>query len=509
MNDSIQQNTILAATTTTPHQNVSVSPISARDHLLATSSNSNPTTITTSANDDHHDHDFHHCHRHQHQHQHQQHDVVLTTVTKKSRSETAWSWFQRYQQKRIQKENMRAQEHQILTGCPPRTPLEAAWAFFGPTAVATPHDNRTEPVIITGGTGISFVDESFRRHNNTNNNNSNNINRSASCSLPALELNDYYSNNNHKEKDAYRMTQRMGATGKTRILLSLAARFVTSTRPCLFANNSRSETAAAGATAAAAAAGGGPLPVCLFLDSTMDCTSLALAHAVSSMLIRQSSLPSLPPKQQQQQQQQNDEAFSNNDSTGNNQALPSSSSLENLEDNIASCLARIHLAHVDDPREWVAVLESIRGYFVEQQQQHQQQYTHTTHKRESFQQQLPPILLLWDGLYSEPDTTIGIRKEIARQLTLLVQECPVGFIYTTTTNSTSAYRHSNKNSNNMTTTAFDGNASTIICSQKIQLRCRNDTLDSNGHLFVATIGGAGGNRQQQIPYSLSAAGVLP
>ena len=370
------------------------------------------------------------------------HNSPAAVAPLKSRSESALAWFQRCQQKR-------ARERRI-PDVPPETPAAAAWAFFRAS--------------VHGGSGIPFVDESLRR--SSHNKHYYGPQNQYQYPLPALEIRDD-----------------RGSTGKTRTIVSLAARFVVATRPSLFVSSASPSnyTENQESERVATAAPSSRLPRVILLDSTLDVTSLHLANTVSSLLIRQQHDPS------------------------HNVAA--------LEDDIASSLRRIHVAHVDDPREWVAVLESIRCQLLQE--------AATRHHHHPTTAMLPPngpnedeqdfpTLLLWDGFLSEPGTTVGIQKEIARQLALLLKDCHVGLMYTT---SASFGRHfhpkslqsntpSNAGTNSRDDTTTGAAFTTVEPVAQTVLLARDETPEAR-HEFVATLPG-----NHQIPYALSAAGVL-
>ena len=405
---------------------------------------------------------------------------VTVTPAKTSRSESALAWFQRCQQhQRQQKRRRRCQDR------PPETPAAAAWAFFRGT-----------------GTGIPFVDASLRR---------NNQNAVVEDALPALELRDS-----------------TGDTGKTRAIVALAARFVVSTRSSLFVSSSPANprNSTTNDTNAMADRENSPtnapepiegavvtgqtsepplkqkqkkhlLPHVILLDSTMDVTSLHLVNAVSSQLIRH--------HQQQTQQQQQQQ-----------QTHPSAAA--SLEYDIASSVRRIHYAHVDDPREWVAVLESLRCQLLLQRKKQQEQIAAAMVGGDEDAETEVSTLLLWDGFLSEPGTTQGIQKEVARQLALLLKDCHVGLIYTTsasfghwvTPHSLLQSAVSSSESKNDDTTHHNSTwrQQPVVIPQTVVLE-RDDTPGAR-HDFVATLatGQHGIQPQIQIPYSLSGAGIL-
>lgn len=392
-------------------------------------------------------------HHHQQQQQ-QQHSL-------NSRSETALAWYRRCQQKRIQERR--------LVDAPPTDPASAAWAFF------------------RSSTGIPFVDESLRRccHRQTTNR------------LPALEIRD---DGTH----TYNGTSSggsSGGTGKTRTLLSLAARFVVSTRPSLFTasqekahstiehneNVPQPTITTTTTTTETTPQSEPPLPRVILLDSTMDVTPLKLAYAVSSLLLRE---------------QQCDEH--------------TASSSAALEQDIQDCLSRIHIAHTDSSSDisgWVPVLESLRCELLLEQRARNNNNTtigeddddhHQPQEESCF-----PTLLLWDGFLSETSDA-GSRMEVTRQLARLLKDCPVGLIYTTS--STSWSHHFNVRSLEVqerdpgqhgTLPANRGYCNSVgPIAQTVRLQ--RDESEGRRHDFVAIV--SPGNNQ--IVYSLSAAGVL-
>lgn len=326
------------------------------------------------------------------------HDITTRPSARKTRTESALSWWKRCQQRRTQQRR--------LVDAPPEDPASAAWAFF----------RRTE---------IPFVDESLRCHPQYNN------------QLPAVEIRD---NDNR------------GNTGKTRTLLTLAARFVVSTRPSLFLRTNKERNHHDDTTNAAQ-----ELPRVILMDSTLDITPTRLAYAVSSMMLRQ--------------QQCNDDSETS-----------ASVSVATLERDIQGCLDRIHVAHVDDISGWVPVLESIRADLLEQEPDF-------------------PTLLLWDGFLSEP-SDVGSRMEVTRQLARLLKDCSVGLIYTASSamwNHTFNVRHleSKEQGFGLPDTGLSGPVSQTI-------RLERDETPERRHDFVATVSG----NNTKVVYSLSSAGVL-
>lgn len=389
--------------------------------------------------------------------------TVFAPANKTSRSESAWAWFQFHQRR----QKRRRRRRRRYSSDNPETPAAAAWAFFRGTS-----------------TGIPFVDASLRRHHQVED------------ALPVLELRDA-----------------TGDTGKTRAMVALAARFVVTTRSSLFASSTKDPKNASGAMKDTNAIADNetttpqenegavvaressepplkqkqrnhPLPRVILLDSTMDVTSLHFVNAVSSQLIRH----------QQQQTRQHS---------------PSSASLEY---DIASSVRRIHYAHVDDPREWVAVLESIRCQLLGQKKKQQEQAATMMDENED---ETTPTLLLWDGFLSEPGITRGIQKEVARQLALLLKDCPVGLIYTTSASFGHwVTPHSLLQSAAASRESFMDGEDThgtwgqpVVIPQTVVL-ARDETPEAR-HDFVATLATTGQpGMQPQIPYSLSGARIL-
>jgi hypothetical protein len=390
-----------------------------------------------------------------------------------SRSENALSWFLRSRQQR-------KQERQLVQTAKPTDPASAAWAFF------------------RCGTGIPFVDESLRLCQHYQNHNYH-----------------YQQQQHHQQQFAHRLPvleirDDKGKTGKTRTLLSLAARFVVSTRPSLFSNNATNKdttTSSTGTTEQAVSPP--PPPQVIVLDSTLDMTPLKLAYAVSSQLLRQynpetssaSSSPSTP---------NGGAHYGNHDKQHNDETMTSS-----LEQEIQACLSRIQMVHVDDMTEWVPVLESL-CWDLSQAQRHepssQQQpvQRRSEHSNSSMIPTVPatatPTLLLWDGFLSEPTRDVaGSRMEVIRQLTRLLQECPnVGLMYTRTSE-----QHNHHNHPGMS----------LLRSLEAQVvRLDREETDGRHHEFVATVltaaaaagggGGGGSSNPQNVHFSLSAAGVL-
>lgn len=170
-------------------------------------------------------------------------------------TESAYDWLVRSQQ--IQARSLE-----------PVDPSSAAWAFVRPSPKT--------------GTGTAFVDAALTKHVNS--------------SLPIVEL-----------RGSHR-------TGKTATLITLAARFVTDTRPSRFQEAEQDAEKEE------------LLQVVVF-DSNLDVMASRLLCAVRSALLRQS---------------------------------PDALSEDGLEQETIKCMSRIHVVRSEDMVGWVPALESLR-----------------------------------------------------------------------------------------------------------------------------------------------------
>lgn len=198
-------------------------------------------------------------------------------------------------------------------------------------------------------------------------------------------------------------------TGKTWMLLSLAARFVVATRrSCQFeddqgngetdnqsavAEDSRGEMAAEKSDTTKGKSNhlkAPPQPIVIILNSTYDLTISQLTQVLRSSLMKQyqkhgyqCNEDSGKAKTQQQQQ---------------------------LETDMEDCLGRIHVTQVDDGSGWVAVLEALRHVLRERRETEDRSTTtdlQSSKEQEQNSSTPPPpttstpVLLLWDGILSE------------------------------------------------------------------------------------------------------------
>ena len=286
--------------------------------------------------------------------------TATTTVNKKE--ETALEWYQRCQR-------------QLAAEQIPTDPLSAARVF------------------ISGKTGLSPIDMAWKLPSTS----SNSASSSSSSSVLILE----------------------GSIGKTMMVLSLAARFVVSTRPSQFSSNDaaadtseelqRSTSSLSLPTPASTS----PLPQVIILDSSLDMTPRKLLHVVRSTLLRHQAIVS---------------------STNTASSKSSPPLEEQLENDIVNCLERIHIATVDDDGlGWLPVLEALR--FQLKQQQQQAGATNGTQQRQSQKtSSAPTTLILWDGYNDHHNQSSEITKQISR----LLEECSnVAMVFTTTTTTNS------------------------------------------------------------------------
>jgi hypothetical protein len=353
--------------------------------------------------------------------------------------ETALEWFDRC-------ELLRRQERQIPDE-PPASPKAAAWAFFrGSTS-------------IHGGTGNPFVDEALQRQLQWK-------------QLPLLEIKD-----------------RRGSsrTGKTHSLVSLAAKFVVSTRASLFPH-----AAASNAPRMLAQAVHKPqLPQVIMLDSQLDITFLRLAHAVSSQLMLHPALPSEDP------------GASTNDNDNAMATTTINHQLIETERDMEDCLSRIHIARVDDDREWIPILEALRHELGKPNDHNGNISWDILVGGDEEREDDFPTLLLWDGFLGNTGLNRGLEKEISRQLALLLQECCIGFICTTTESRHVQVRDLLQDKNGTGAVQRTHHQPKPYVARTIVLE--KDQRQESPRGFLATV--VEGN--QKIPYSLSSAGVLP
>jgi hypothetical protein len=414
--------------------------------------------------------------------------------------ETAWEWFERCELLR------RQERHGILPDEPPTSSTAAAYAFFRGSSC------------LYGGTGNPFVDEAFSSLPTTRQ-------LPWKQPLPLLEIKNRHGS--HR-------------TGKTHSLVSLAAKFVVSTRSSLFVPQQQVPPSTTKAAASRRMPGTihkqqqqQKLPQVVLLDSEWDITFLRVAHAVSSQLMLHSTGPSL--------EQGNTESNHPVTTTTTNDTMNTTTTtttttpnhpLLDTERDMEDCLSRIHIAHVDDDREWIPILEALRHELGTPKQQHDlddddddgmitkdDPLVVRGDEQDKEDDDFPPTLLLWDGFLGNNNNTgrrnnhEGLEKEISRQLALLLQDCNIGFICTTTGNRGASTRTESRHvqlrdllqdkSCSMGAVQRNRHPQSPLMARTVVLE-RDERLESP-HGFLATV--VEGN--QQIPYSLSSAGVLP
>jgi ABC-type ATPase with predicted acetyltransferase domain len=268
-------------------------------------------------------------------------------------SESAYEWL------------LRSQQIQARSSVP-HDPSSAAWSFARPSE--------------RNGTGIAFVDAALTKHGGS--------------ALPVVEI-----------RGSHR-------TGKTCTLVTLAARFVTETRPSRYRSEQDIDIE--------------KLPQVVILDSNQDAVASRLLCAVRSVLFRQS------PED------------------------------HGLEQEMTSCMSRIHYVFSEDMAGWVPTLESLRSRLASASSDH-------------------PTLLLWDGFLSDVGEP-SERVEVIRQLTRLMRDCTA--LLVTTTLPTRRFATWDKH-----------------VSQRITLEQVNP-ISEGGHDFCATV------QNNQIPYTISSGGIL-
>jgi hypothetical protein len=250
-----------------------------------------------------------------------------------------------------------------------------------------------------GGSNIAFLDAVLRRQTSSSSSSSSS---GTEQQLPVIDV--------------------RGDCCKTWTVVSVASRFAVATRSSQF------QTTPASASASVVEQDVSSIPQVIVLDSTHDVTTAKLAYAVRSNLLRQSG----------------------------------SSNPGDFQKDTEECLARIHVATVDNISGWVAVLEALRC------------------KLSPASCSEHPTLVLWDGFLSEPHNEAS-RMEVIRQLARLVQECSVLLLTTSSGNRKHEWDK--------------------FVTHRIRLDC-NQSASVDGHEFVATVHGS------RIPFSLSLAGIL-
>lgn len=201
-------------------------------------------------------------------------------------------------------------------------------------------------------------------------------------------------------------------TGKTWTLITLAARFVVETRLSRFRSDENIDIE--------------ELPQVVILDCNQDAMASRLLRAVRSVLLRQ---------------------------------LPEDDGLEN---EIISCMSRIHYIFSEDMAGWVPTLESLRSGLSSVSSDH-------------------PTLILWDGFLSDTGEAAE-RMEVIRQLTRLMRDCTI--LLVTTALPTRRFAVWDKH-----------------VTQRITLEQMNP-IPEGGHDFVATV------QNNRIPYTITSGGIL-
>jgi hypothetical protein len=263
---------------------------------------------------------------------------VDQTVQTASWNETAYDWILRCRRKRTN----------TLT---PNDPSSAAWDFVRPSMT----NNSSYASTNSNGTGIAFIDTALTRNLTTN------VSLDNLHKIPVIDV--------------------CGECGKTWTLISLAARFVVTTRPSQFLRPAFDYTEDGDGIIDRSC---GNLPHVIILDSKHDVTVSKLAYAVRSTLLRKL------------------------DSSNNNNVELKMPFERDMED----CLSRIHVAvSSNDIGGWISVLESIRCELLAVASNH-------------------PTLLLWDGFLSEPVGGDAFKMEVVRLLEQLLEECSIFLVIT-------------------------------------------------------------------------------
>jgi len=253
--------------------------------------------------------------------------------------ETAYDWLQRSKKRRAREKT-------------PRDSSSAAWSFFRNTK--------------SKGTGIAFVDAALRPQTGMDPRRFSA--KDSFQSLPVIDI--------------------RGDVGKTWTLMTIAARFIVTTRPSQFRvavpvdqdgdevlpDSSRDQQSIDSSSDLLA------LPHVIIFDSKGDIVTPKLAHIVRSTLLRLSKCSQFQ-----------------------------------FEEEMRCCLERIHVSTASDITEWPAILELLRYKLKPLKDQH-------------------PTLILWDGFLSEPTVdNEASRMEVIRQVARLLQECQVVLVTTSST----------------------------------------------------------------------------
>jgi len=340
-------------------------------------------------------------------------------------TETAHEWYQRSRRKRAMDEI-------------PRNPSAAAWSFVRPLAAATSSSsfstdhnsgdaasaNRT-----SAGTGIAFLDAALRRGQTPD-------------QLPVVDVRGGSGGSS-------------GGCGKTWTIITLAARFVVSTRPSLFDEGTTTPNGVEideddidnNIDDSVPPLPLSSLPQVIIMDSSMGITVGKLAYVVRSTLLRQANYDS------------------------------SDTGRRKFQRDMASCLGRIHLATAREATDWIPILEALRCELAPIDRH--------------------PTLVLWDDFLSEP-SDVGNRMEVIRQLARLLQDCTVLFLSTSSASYT-------RNNSHREWEKFVTHR--IRLDREPSSADTDKDNDNNGgsfghHEYLATVHGT------RIPFSVSLTGIL-
>lgn len=330
---------------------------------------------------------------------------------------------------------------------PPIDPSSAAWSFVRPCTTETTNHASTCSNFFLGGCGISFIDAVLSQKQNLR------LHTSTSIASTPRQFTTLFHN-----KYKIPVIDLRGDVGKTWTLITLAAKFVVSTRPSIFTSK---DTMTANSSLLTVGNLGTSydhklLPQVILLDSNLDLTIEKIVYAVRASLIRAAK-----------DNEQNNITYSNYRKV--------------FENDMNNCLGRIHKATPSNDSmtsSWITVLESIRCQLLA--------------SGTDF-----PTLILWDGYLSEPDVTDATKMEIVRQLELLINECCIFLVVTTSTAILPKGFYRKREWERFVTHRIQLNHHNLLTSNTTNA---GDT--DVQHPYVASVNGL------QFPFSISLAGIL-
>ena len=299
-------------------------------------------------------------------------------------SETALEWFDRCQKhgnsgsrKRRRREDsscLNRNEEESTEPSGASDPSTAAWRFLG-----------------FGKSGIAPIDEAWKRSSV-----SRRSNPSRDQFLPPVTIVE-------GPKDV----------GKTWMLLTLAARFVVTTRASRFTDCSTSDSDTDDASDRKEGNKDGSRPKVLLLDSTYDFSVPQLVNVVHSTLVRERQREAQCARRRNNQKgsqshkisdhEEGSRANNHNDyrrepqQTVEDELERQEEEKISLEKDIEDCLSRIHIIQVDNgPTGWVSMLEAI-SYQLSDNVENDRSYPIGSEPSRIGS----PTLLLWDGFLSD------------------------------------------------------------------------------------------------------------